>query len=121
VDGDRAAATAEMTATHYEVLLDGVPRSVRDANPTLSQVDRPPTRWESSMQATCDCLAWRGTVETLERRQAEDALGETVYSDFPVHARPTLVAAHLLMDKGIITPAELQAKMAEVRARLERA
>jgi hypothetical protein len=31
------------------------------------------------------------------------------------------VAAHALLDKGVITPEELSAKMKEVRARLESA
>ncbi|MDQ4131689.1 MAG: ScnB [Actinomycetota bacterium] len=80
----------------------------------------PPPPWQSSLQATCDALALRGALDTVERRQAEDALGETVYRDVPTGARPAVVAAHLLMEKGIITPEELRAKMDEVRARFER-
>ena len=30
------------------------------------------------MQATCECLSWRGALDNLERRHAEDELGETV-------------------------------------------
>jgi len=56
----------------------------------------------------------------LEQLRAEDDLGETLCAEFPVHARSPLVTAHLLMDKGIITQADLQAKMEEVRARFER-
>lgn len=70
------------------------------------------------MQATCKCLSWRGSLGNLERRHAEDELGETVYARFPAQARSALVTAHSLLDKGIITEAELQAKMAEVRTRL---
>jgi len=110
-----------MSDISYDLLVDIISQVGAAEVPGLAQLDRTPTPWEKSMQATCDCLSWRGALDALERRQAEDALGETVYAESPVHARPTIVAAHLLMDKGVITPDELQAKMAEVRARLEQA
>jgi hypothetical protein len=72
------------------------------------------------MQATCECLSWRGSLDNLERRHAEDELGETLYAEFPVHTRSALVVTHSLLDQGVITEDELQTKMAEVRARLER-
>ncbi len=111
-----------MSANQYDLLVDTVAHAVDpEGLPVLRVTDVQPTPWESSMQVTCDCLSWRGALDTLERRQAEDELGETVYADVPVQARPALVAAHLLMDKGIITEGELQAKMAQVRERFERA
>jgi len=72
------------------------------------------------MQATCECLSWRGTLDNLDRRLAEDALGETTYHDFPVHARSVVVTAHELLDRGAITEKELEARIAAVRARLTR-
>jgi len=110
-----------VSANQYDLLVDTVAHAAdSEGVPVLRETDRQPTPWESSMQATCDCLSWRGALDTLERRQAEDELGETVYADVPLPARPALVAAHLLMDKGIITEDELQAKMAQVRERFER-
>ncbi len=41
------------------------------------------------------------------------------HPDFPVHSRSALVVAHLLLDKGLIDQDELEAKVREVRARLE--
>jgi hypothetical protein len=73
------------------------------------------------MQATCECLSWRGTLDNLERRNAEDELGETAYRDFPVHARSVLVTAHELMDRGAFTAEELRARMEQVRERINRA
>lgn len=110
-----------MSANRYEVLDAAIDQGDSEPVSGLPQLDRPPSPWETSMQATCDCLSWRGALDALERRQAEDELGETLYAESPVHARSTLVAAHLLMDRGVITPDELQAKMEEVRARLEKA
>ncbi len=107
-----------MAANRYDLLM----RTLEDpdAKPLpLPQADRRPEPWESSMQATCECLSWRGSLDNLERRHAEDDLGESLYAECPVYARSVLVTAHALMDKGIITPDELEAKMQEVRARLE--
>jgi len=110
-----------MSTNQYDLLVDIVAHAAdSEGIPVLRQADRQPTPWESSMQATCDCLSWRGALDALERRQAEDALGETLYADVPLQARPALVAAHLLMDKGTITEDELQTKMAQVRERFER-
>ena len=95
-----------MRPTRYDVLLAMVDHSDHGA-------------WESSLQATCDCLSWRGGLDNLERRRAEDELGEDHYAGFPVHVRSALVTAHALLDKGIITQEELEAKMREVRARFE--
>ena len=98
----------------------------------LAQVDEPawvalpalehtPDPWESWMQATCECLSWRGALDNLERRHAEDRLGTSLYREFPVRSRPAVVVAHLLLEKGVISESELQAKMNQVRSRLEMA
>ncbi|MEU4341936.1 ScnB [Nocardia sp. NPDC023852] len=108
-----------MRSGPYEILLHTLePGSRRES--TLPELDRKPDPWESSMQATCECLSWRGTWDNLERRHTEDALGETIYHDFPVRTRSVVVTAHALMDRGLITPEELRAKMALVRARFNR-
>ncbi|WP_174185205.1 SH3-like domain-containing protein [Nocardia barduliensis] len=105
-----------MTNGPYDVLLHTLdPESRRES--TLPELDRKPDPWESSMQATCECLSWRGALDNLERRHAEDALGETIYHDFPVRTRPVVVTAHTLMDRGVITPEELRARMDAVRER----
>jgi len=108
-----------MGSAPYQVLLNTMePGSRRETS--LPDLDRRPDPWESAMQATCECLSWRGTLDNLERRHAEDALGETVYHDFPVHTRSAVVTAHTLLDRGVITEDELRSRMATVRARLLR-
>jgi hypothetical protein len=53
----------------------------------------------------------------LERRHGDDALGETVYHDFPVHARSAVVTAHTPLDRGVIwEEEELRARMHALRA-----
>ena len=107
-----------MTEQPYDVLRKELNGSAGGAKPSPPELDRKPDPWEGSMQATCECLSWRGALDNLERRRAEDELGETVYAQFPVQARSAVVTAHVLLAKGVITEAELEAKMADVRARL---
>lgn len=102
----------------YRILLDALAPATRRGNDI--ELNRTPDPWESSMQATCECLSWRGTLDNLERRHSEDALGETVYHDFPAHTRSAVVTAHELLDRGVITEEELRARMDAVRARLTR-
>jgi hypothetical protein len=103
----------------YRVLLDALDPEARREQ-SLPELERTPDPWESRMQATCECLSWRGTLDNLERRHAEDALGETTYHDVPIHARSAVVTAHELLDRGVITEEELRARMDAVRARLTR-
>ncbi|WP_067650149.1 nitrile hydratase subunit beta [Nocardia harenae] len=105
--------------TPYDVLLATLPAGA-ERERTLPDLDRRPDPWESSMQATCECLSWRGALDNLERRHAEDALGETLYRDFPVRTRSAVVTAHTLLERGVIAPDELAARMAAVRERLHR-
>ena len=108
-----------MGSAPYRVLLDALGPDSRQEQ-SLPELERVPDPWESRMQATCECLSWRGTLDNLARRHAEDALGETTYHDFPVHARSVVVTAHELLDREVITEEELRARIAAVRARLTR-
>jgi len=98
-------------------LVGGVEQ--RTEGSSLPELDRTPSPWESRMQATCECLSWRGTLDNLERRKEEDRLGESVYAGYPVHARSALTVTHSLITKNILDPQEIKAKMNAVRARLE--
>lgn len=103
----------------YDVLLATLPAGARRER-ALPELDGKRAPWESSMQATCECLSWHGSLDNLERREAEDELGETIYHRFPVRARSALVTAHALLDRGVITPEELEVRMRAVRERFER-
>lgn len=109
-----------MTATQgYEVILRTLPENARRVD-DLEDTDRKPDPWESAMQATCECLSWRGSWDNVERRHTEDELGETIYRDFPVHSRSAVTTAHTFLERGIVSQDALRAKMDQVRARLER-
>jgi hypothetical protein len=103
----------------YVVLLETLHPDTRREE-SLPDLEHEPDPWESAMQATCECLSWRGVLDNLERRSAEDALGETTYHDIPVHARSAVVTAHQLMDRGAFTPDELRNRIKAVRERCNR-
>jgi hypothetical protein len=107
-----------MSANNYYPVLMA---TLRSADPGAPEPDRTPAPWEANVQATCECLSWRGTLDNLERRQAEDTLGETTYADFPVRTRAAVVTAHSLLERGEISERELETKMNEVRARFRQA
>jgi hypothetical protein len=73
--------------------------------------------WEMRTYVTCECLGWRGVWNSEERRRAENDLGATLYFGLPYYARWITVAAKTLINKGLITPDELSAKIDEVRRR----
>ena len=106
-----------MTMSGYPVLM----ATLRSADPAAPEPDRAPAPWEANVQATCECLSWRGTLDIVERRHAEDALGETTYADVPVHGRAAVVTAHSLLERGEISEHELETKMNEVRERFQQA
>ena len=103
-----------MTRRGYPTLAATVPSTGPDAEPA-------PAPWQANLHATCECLAWRGALDHLERRHAEDRLGETTYAAAPAPGRSAVVTAHLLIDRGVITEPELAGKMRAIRARFHSA
>ena len=55
----------------------------------------------------------------VDRRNEEDALSATVYSDLPYPENRLVALAHSLVVRGVIDEAELAERLAAVRARLE--
>jgi hypothetical protein len=76
-------------------------------------------QWEMDTYVTCECLGWRGVWNSEERRRAENDLGATLYFGLPYYARWATVAAKVLINKGLITPDELSAKIDDVRTRMQ--
>src|ERR1700739_3894146 len=103
-----------MKAPAYRILLAPLQSARPDA-------EHPPEPWQANVQATCECLSWRGALDNLERRRAEDTLGESTYADFPLPTRAAVVTAHLLLERGEISEQELGTRMSEVRARFQQA
>jgi hypothetical protein len=82
-------------------------------------VTNPNPPWKTSLTAMCDCLAVSGALPALERRNAEDELAETLYSEIPSPERELLALVHTLVSRGLVSEAALVSRMKAVRARLE--
>jgi hypothetical protein len=113
-----------VTDVHSEVLKQIVERDqVWPRMAAKYGVENPVPPWKTSLDGFCDALdhaACDAPVPSFkERRDEEDALSATVYSDLPYPENQLVSLAHSLMGRGIITEAELQQRLAAVRARLE--
>ncbi|QYC42190.1 Thiocyanate hydrolase subunit beta [Nonomuraea coxensis DSM 45129] len=106
-------------ARPYAVLMETLDDIGERTDTTLRCIEHEPEVWESRMQTTCECLSKAGVLDNLERRHAEDRLGESIYRRFPVQTRSVLTVAHTLMDRGLFTEQALREKMGSVRTRLE--
>jgi hypothetical protein len=82
-------------------------------------VTNPNPPWKSSLTAMCDCLADTGALPTLERRNAEDELAQSLYSDVPAPERQLLALVHTMLSRGLVTEEDLASRMRAVRSRLE--
>jgi hypothetical protein len=82
-------------------------------------VTSPDPPWKVSLYATCECLAAGAALPALERRHAEDQLGETVYRETPGPEQQLLALAHTMLSRGLLSEEDLARRMNTVRSRLE--
>jgi hypothetical protein len=86
-------------------------------------VENPVPPWKTSLDGLCDALDQAscdtGVPTFKERRDEEDSLSATVYSDLPYPENQLVALAHSLLDRGVITEAELRQRLSSIRARLE--
>ena len=82
-------------------------------------VTNPDPPWKVSLYATCECLAAGAALPALERRRAEDQLGETVYRSTPAPEQQLLALAHIMLSRGLLSTEDLARRMNVVRSRLE--
>ena len=86
-------------------------------------VDNPVPPWRTSLEGICDALDQSACGSEIlnfaDRRNDEDALSATIYSDLPYPENRLVALAHSLLARGVIDEAELEERLATVRARLE--
>jgi hypothetical protein len=86
-------------------------------------VENPVPPWKTSLDGLCDAIdhaACDADVPTFtDRRDEEDALSATVYSDLPYPESQLVSLAHSLLTRGIISEDELGRRLSVIRARLE--
>ena len=74
--------------------------------------------WKVSLYAMCECLAAGEALPLLERRRAEDQLGETLYRETPAPEQQLLALAHIMLSRGLLSEEDLARRMVAVRSRL---
>ena len=87
-------------------------------------VSNPLPPWKTSLDALCDVLD-RSSCDAKvpdfkTRRDEEDLLTASKYSDLPYPENQLVALAHSLLTHGVIDEQELQLRLATVRQRLER-
>ncbi|MDT5150210.1 MAG: hypothetical protein QOI01_1943 [Mycobacterium sp.] len=86
-------------------------------------VENPIPPWKTSLDGLCDALdqaSCSTDVPTFkERRDEEDALSATLYSDLPYPENQLVSLAHSLLVRGVISEAELDERLTSIRARLQ--
>jgi hypothetical protein len=86
-------------------------------------VDNPVPPWKTSLDGICDALdesaCGTAALSSVDRRQEEDVLSATVYSELPYPENRLVALAHSLVAHGVIDEAELEERLAAVRARLQ--
>ena len=86
-------------------------------------VENPVPPWKTSLDGMCDALDRTACDENIpnfkERRDEEDLLSSTVYSELPYPENQLVALAHSLLARGIIDEAELKQRLASIRERLE--
>ena len=81
--------------------------------------ERVASKWETSTFVTCECLAWRGVWNTVEKHRRHADLGQKQYLGLPYYGRWLVSAARVMLDKQHITLTELTNKIEEVKRRHE--
>ena len=86
-------------------------------------VQNPVPPWKTSLDGLCDALDHTACDEDIpsfkERRDEEDVLSATVYSNLPYPENQLVALTHSLVARGIIDEAELKQRLVTIRERLE--
>ena len=78
----------------------------------------PMTFWEKQIDALNQLMAQKGFRKTDENRRYIEQLGDDAYNTLSYYERWTASLSRVLIEKGVLTQDEIDAKVAEVRARL---
>jgi hypothetical protein len=86
-------------------------------------VENPVPPWKTSLDGMCDALDQTACDVDVpnfkERRDEEDSLSASLYSNLPYPENQLVALAHSLVARGIIDEAELKDRLIKIRERLE--
>jgi len=92
--------------------LGGLPAGPVDTQPHEM------TFWEKQIDALNLLLAQKGLRKVDENRRYIEMLGDDAYNTLSYYERWTAALARQLIDKGVFTQDEVDAKVADIRGRL---
>ncbi|MBV8165503.1 MAG: nitrile hydratase subunit beta [Alphaproteobacteria bacterium] len=78
----------------------------------------PLTFWEKQIDAINALLSQKGLKVTDENRRYIEMLGHDAYNCLNYYERWTASLSRMMIDKGVVTQDELDAKIAEIKRRL---
>jgi hypothetical protein len=125
MSGENGQPPAAADANQIDASPIPVLESIRNEDKTWDKlaprygVTNPDPPWKVSLYATFECLSAVEALPSLERRQAEDRLGETVYRGTPAPEQQLLALAHTMLTRGLIAEDDLARRIKAVRLRLE--
>jgi hypothetical protein len=77
------------------------------------------TFWEKQIDAIRSVIGAKKIVTTDENRRYIEALGHDAYDRLTYYERWTAALSRQMVDKGVLTQDEIDARVAEIRTRLE--
>jgi hypothetical protein len=122
---DDSQSPAAASGTQVDLAPIPLLEAIRDEDKTWNKlaprygVTNPDPPWKVSLHATCECLSAGEALPSLERRRAEDQLGETLYRSTPAPEQQLLALAHIMLRRGLLSEADVARRMNAVRLRLE--
>ena len=125
MSGENGRPPAAADANQIDLSPISLLESIRNEDKTWDKlaprygVTNPDPPWKVSLCATCECLSAGEALSSLERRYAEDRLGQTLYSGTPAPEQQLLALAHTMLSHGLLAEEDLATRMKAVRLRLE--
>lgn len=89
--------------------------------PPIAITDHQLLPWEKRCHALLETLNALGVLSMEEKRRGIEDMGQTIYAALTYYEKWAMCAANVLINKGLITPDQLSAKLIEVHARFEEA
>jgi hypothetical protein len=74
--------------------------------------------WEKQIDGIRSVIGAKGIVTTHENRRYIESLGDSAYESLTYYERWTAALARQMVEKGILTQAEIDARVREIRERL---
>ena len=102
--------TAELL-THLPNDIGGLPAD------RIHRIEHELEPWEKRCHALADVLDFHKIINTEEKRRGVEELGAEIIGALTYYERWIAAFAHILLQKGILTPEELARKMDEIAAR----